>query len=118
MGKHPSINALHHIKSSRDLPFINMLFQISFYRYNGASAVINWLLNFDLNANQDILNVSAHTKILSSLHSHQHYYSNSTAVRQRSDGRNGISTNTGSLYLYNQGEFYFNTPQVICVMCI
>ena len=97
-----------------------MLFQISFYRYNGASAVINWLLNFDLNdnANQDILNVSAHDKILSRLHSHQHYYSNSTAVRQRSDGRNGISATTGTLYLYNQSEFYFNKPKVIWVMCI
>ena len=70
--------------------------------------MINWLLNFDLNdnANQAILNVSAR----------QHYYS--STVKERSGGRNGISTNTGSLYLYNQSEFYFNTPKVIRVMCI
>ena len=80
--------------------------------------MINWLLNFDLNdnTNQDIHKLSAHDKILSRFHNHQHYYS--STVKQRRGGRNVVSTNTGSLYLYNQGEFYFNTPQVICVMCI
>ena len=70
--------------------------------------MINWLLNFDLNdnANQAILNVSAR----------QHYYS--STVKERSGGRNGISTNTGSLYLYNQSEFYFNTPKVILLIYI
>ena len=80
--------------------------------------MINWLLNFDLNdnANQDMPNVSAHDKILSRFHNHQHYYS--STVKQRRGGRNVVSTNTGSLYLYNQSEFYFNKPKVIWVMCI
>ena len=74
--------------------------------------MINWLLNFDLNdnANQDMPNVSAHDKILSRFHNHQHYYS--STVKQRSGGGYNVSKNTGSLYSYNQSEFYFNTPKV------
>ena len=96
----------------------NILLLLRYHRYNGASAVINWLLNFDLNnnANQAILNVSAHDKTLSRFHSHQHYYSSS--VKPKGGDRNNVSKNTGSLYSYNQSEFYFNTPKVIWLMYI
>ena len=85
-----------------------------YFRYDGANGALRWLLDFDEkpHAYHVSRDVTLHEQPPLSVNS---YRNNVTSEAIQQDVKiQGISDPSGTLYLFNQKEFYYDAPLVWC----